>query len=257
MLENGFVKLPRSITNRSWFSDRNTLQLYVTLLLKAVFRESEFEGVKLKPGQLITSISKLMEVTCLTERQTKTALKHLKESGDITVQSTTKFSIITLNYYSDEQSDVRRDVRQDVQRSVQQNVHIRRKEKEEGTEERPKEGREEGGASPLLHSPFPSGVDNSSVLNEELDLTGFKARLVREYGSDLVERYEAKFRAWSSAKNAANVPMYPTIAKWLAADAAPQASNPPQTPAPPAPKPQKHTDTERLKAAVLASYRKM
>lgn len=253
MLENGFVKLPRSITNRSWFSDRNTLQLYVTLLLKAVFRESEFEGVRLKPGQLITSISKLMEATCLTERQTKTALKHLKESGDITVQSTTKFSIITLNYYSDEQSDIRRDVRQDVQRSVQQNVHIRRKEKEEGTEERPKEGREEGGASPT--PPLACENSSNSFLNEQADLTGIKARLVKEYGSELVELYEAKFRAWSSAKNAANVPMYPTIAKWLATDAPLRAPNYTQAAAPQAPKPNKHIDTDRLRAAVLASYK--
>lgn len=243
MLENGFVKLPRSIVTRKWFGDKNTLQLYVTLLLKATFRESEFEGVRLKPGQLITSISKLMEATGLTERQTKTALKHMKESGDIAVQSTTKFSIITLNYYSDEQSDVRRDVRQDVPQGDKQNVHISRREKEEETEERPKEEREEGGASPA--SPTPGDSSFSVISDEELDLTGIKARLVKEYGSELVERYEAKFKAWSSAKNAANVPMYPTIAKWLAMDAAPQA-----------PKPYEHIGTDRLRAAVMASYNK-
>lgn len=253
MLENGFVKLPRSITNRSWFSDRNTLQLYVTLLLKAVFRESEFEGVRLKPGQLITSINKLAEATSQSIQQTKTALKHLKKTNDITIQATPKFSIITLNSLSEEQPDNKPVNTLDNKQGNKQNNNIIRKEKEEGTEERPKEGREEGGASPT--PPLACENSSNSFLNEQADLTGIKARLVKEYGSELVELYEAKFRAWSSAKNAANVPMYPTIAKWLATDAPLRAPNSTQAAAPQAPKPNKHIDTDRLRAAVLASYK--
>lgn len=252
MLENGYVKLPRSIKTKKWFGDKNTLQLYVALLLKAAFRESEFEGVKLKPGQLITSIPKLMEATCLTERQTKTALKHLKESDDITVLSTTKFSIITLNFLFGEQAGVLPDVRQDVRQSVRQNVHNSRREKEEGKEEGSKEEGEEGGASPAALPSF----ENSFISDEELDLTGLKARLIKEYGAELVERYEAKFRAWSSAKNAVNVPLYPTIAKWLAADAAPAAPKPTKAAAPRASKPSSSFDIDRLRAAVLAGYKK-
>lgn len=243
MLENGFVKLPRSIVTRKWFGDKNTLQLYVTLLLKATFRESEFEGVRLKPGQLITSLPKLMEATCQTESQTRTALKHLKASGDITVQTTSKFSIITLNFLYEEQPDNKPDNTLDNKQGNKQHNNIIRREKEEGTEERPKEEREDGGASPA--SPTPGDSSFSVISDEVLDLTGIKARLVKEYGSELVERYEAKFKAWSSAKNAANVPMYPTIAKWLAMDAAPQA-----------PKPYEHIGTDRLRAAVMASYNK-
>lgn len=252
MLENGFVKLPRSITKRKWFNDRNTLQLYVTLLLKATFRESEFEGVKLKPGQLITSISKLGEVTCQTARQTRTALNNLKATGDIAVQATPKFSIITLNFGFDKQSDDKLDDKPVVKQGDKQNDNIIRREKEEGKEESKKEEREEGGASPAY--PTPGDNSFSVISDEELDLTGLKARLVKEYGSELVEQYEAKFRAWSSAKHAANVPMYPTIAKWLAADAAPKAPEPAKAASPQTSKPNRSFDTDRLRAAVLASY---
>lgn len=258
MLENGFVKLPRSIVTRKWFGDKNTLQLYVALLLKATFRESEFEGVKLKPGQLITSISKLGEATSQSVQQTKTALKHLKETNDIAIQTTPKFSIITLNSLSEEQQDNKPVNTLDNKQGNKQNNNIIRRDKEEGKEERTEEGREEGGASPA--SPTPADNSFSVISDEELDLTGFKARLVKEYGVELVERYEAKFRAWSSAKNAVNVPMYPTIAKWLANDAAPREKTPsspkPQRPES-KPKSKSSINTEELRRAVMEQYRRL
>lgn len=254
MLENGFVKLPREIVTRKWFGDRNTLQLYVILLLKATFKESEFEGVKLKPGQLITSTSKLGEATSQSVQQTKTALKHLKATNDITVRTTSKFSIITLNFLSEEQPDNKPDNTLDNKQGNKQHNNIIRREKEEGKEESKKEEREEGGASPA--SPTPGDNSFSVISDEVLDLTGFKARLVKEYGVELVEQYEAKFRAWSSAKHAKNVPMYPTIAKWLSMDAAPKAPSPRQNAASQNSKPNRSFDTDRLRAAVLASYKK-
>lgn len=254
MIENGFVKLQRDISQRKWFKEQNTLQMYVTLLLRAAFRDSEFEGITLRAGQLITSIRKLMEATGLTERQTRTALSHLKASHDITITSTTKFSIITLNFYPAPQPDVTRDVKRDVRQGVTQNVNIiRRKEvfKEEYQEE-------EEAASPApasAENDFPSCSNAREHLTDGYD----RQRLVKAYGNALVERYEAKFRAWAAAKHAANVPMYPTIAKWLAEDSVPQEKTPsspkPQCPES-KPKSKSSFNTEELRRAVMEQYRR-
>ncbi|MDE6731675.1 MAG: hypothetical protein K2J77_02205 [Oscillospiraceae bacterium] len=252
MLENGFVKLQRDITQRKWFKDRNTLQMYVTLLLRAAYRESEFEGITLKAGQLITSIRKLMEATYLTEQQTRTALNHLKATGDITVQSTSKFSIITLNHYPAPQPDNTRDIKRDITQGITQNINIIRK-KEECKEEYQEE---EEGASPApasVENDFSSCSNASEHLTDDLD----RQRLVKAYGNTLVERYEAKFRAWAAAKHAANVPMYPTIAKWLAMDIAPREKTPPTPQYPePVPKRKSSIDTEKLRRAVMEQYRR-
>lgn len=254
MIENGFVKLQRDITQRKWFKEQNTLQMYVTLLLRAAFRESEFEGITLKAGQLITSIRKLMETTGLTERQTRTALSHLEASHDIMITPTTKFSIITLNFYPAPQSDVTPDVTRDVKQGVTQNVNIIRK-KEEYKEEYQEAEEAASPASASAEKDFPSCSNACEHLTDGFD----RQRLVKTYGNALVEYYEAKFRVWAAAKHAANIPMYPTIAKWLAKDVAPRekTSSLPKPQCPESkPKSKSSINTEELRRAVMEQYRR-
>ncbi|MDE6728394.1 MAG: hypothetical protein K2J80_10725 [Oscillospiraceae bacterium] len=243
MVENGFVKLPRNITQKSWFKEQNTLQLYIVLLLNAAFKDIERDGYTIRAGQYVTSRSKLMEMTRLTERQTKTAIAHLKASGDISVESNTKFSIITLNNYQCQPSDVRREVQPDDPQDVRQNVCRSISDKKRIKEERNKEET----ASP--HSP--AVLNDFSACDPAKTCSGHgavcKQSLVEMYGCETVELYENKFKAWASAKNAVNVPMYPTIAKWLAQDKVPKTSAQSSSG-------KQHIDTERLRNAVMAQY---
>ena len=98
MLENGFVKLPREIVGREWFGDNATLTVYVFLLCGAAFKDIGREGYTIHKGQYVTSIKKLAEDCQQTFQQTRTALKHLKATHDITIVTSTKFSIITVNF---------------------------------------------------------------------------------------------------------------------------------------------------------------
>lgn len=94
---NGFVKLNRSIMNCEWFEDNNTLAVLVRLTLSAEWQDTTYKGVELKRGQLVTTIPKIAQSNQLTVQQTRTILDRLKSTGIITVKSTPKFSIITLN----------------------------------------------------------------------------------------------------------------------------------------------------------------
>lgn len=236
MIENGFVKLPRNIAQKSWFKEQNTMQLYIVLLLNAAFKDIDRGGYTIHAGQYATSRSKLMEMTGLTERQTKTAISHLKASGDITVESNTRFSIITLNNYGAQPSNNGRNVLPDDPRGVPQNVRRSISNAENDKEEM-------AGEAAAPHSHAVSKNDGFSEVRQAAN----KKSLVEMYGCEAVELYESKFKAWASSRNVVNVPMYPTIEKWLAQDKTPKTSA--QRAAN-----KEHIDTERLMRAVMAQY---
>ena len=93
----GFIKLSRSISACNWFEDNNTLAVLVRLTLSAEWQDTSCNGIELKRGQLITTIPQIAQSNQLTVQQTRTILNRLKSTGRITVRSTPKFSIITLN----------------------------------------------------------------------------------------------------------------------------------------------------------------
>lgn len=99
MTTEGFVKLPRTMLEWDWLDDGNTLKVYLVLLLSANWKDGEWHGIKVKRGQIITGRDSLAQKCGLSVRQVRTALEHLKSTNDITIKTTSKFSIITLNNY--------------------------------------------------------------------------------------------------------------------------------------------------------------
>lgn len=102
---NGHIKLHRKIMKWGWYSHPPTLCLFIHLLLKANWQEEEWRGISLKRGQLVTGRKSLAEQTGLTERQIRTALKNLKNTGEVTIKVSNKFSILTIVKYEDYQAD--------------------------------------------------------------------------------------------------------------------------------------------------------
>lgn len=92
----GYIKLHRKLTEWGWYSDANTFRVFIHLLLLASFHDNEFRGIKLKPGQLIAGRKQLARDLGLTEQTIRTALNHLKSTNEITIKSTNKFSVITI-----------------------------------------------------------------------------------------------------------------------------------------------------------------
>lgn len=101
MTYQGFVKVPRQLLNWRWYSNRNVRLVFLDLLMRAAWGDEEFIGVQLHRGQVAVSVAELATSNQLTVQQTRTALNNLKSTGDITTESTPKFTIITLNFYDD------------------------------------------------------------------------------------------------------------------------------------------------------------
>lgn len=95
----GFVKISDELTSWAWYGDNNTLSVYIRLLIGAVWRETEYQNTTLQRGQIATTLPKIAKENGITERQARTILDRLKATGRVSVKTTSKFSIITLNNY--------------------------------------------------------------------------------------------------------------------------------------------------------------
>jgi len=98
-LDGGFIKIDRGILDWEWYSDINTTRLFIHLILKANWKDGRFQGQEIKRGSFVTSYPKLAEETELTVNQVRTSLSKLKSTGEITVKSQSKFSVITVKNY--------------------------------------------------------------------------------------------------------------------------------------------------------------
>lgn len=85
--------------NWDWYKDNNTFKLFVHLLLEANVEDAAWMGVKVKRGQVVTSYNSLSHETGLTVSQLRTALRHLQKTGDISVNTTQFYTLITVENY--------------------------------------------------------------------------------------------------------------------------------------------------------------
>ena len=95
-LDTGFVKLHRSIINWEWYTDPSTKTLFLHLLLTVNIKKSNFQGHEIPKGSRVCSYTSLAEETGLSVRNIRTAINHLKSTGEVTVSKTPKFSIISI-----------------------------------------------------------------------------------------------------------------------------------------------------------------
>lgn len=101
----GFIKLYRRITEWEWYNDINTTRLFIHLLLTANHREQKWQGLTILPGQKITSYPHLAAENTLSVQAVRTSLNKLKSTGEITVKTTSKYSLITIQNWTDYQID--------------------------------------------------------------------------------------------------------------------------------------------------------
>ncbi|MEZ3436975.1 MAG: hypothetical protein K1W34_20685 [Lachnospiraceae bacterium] len=109
------------------------------MILKANWKDGNFRGEKIPRGSLVSSIYKLSEETSLTEREVRTAISHLKTTGEVTSRSTNKFTVFSIKNYEVYQSnDMQTGIRETGRRhsndilttTIEERKQERRKEKE-------------------------------------------------------------------------------------------------------------------------------
>lgn len=93
----GYIKLHRQLLEWEWYKNTPVKTLFIHCLLRANHADKKWQGVLIKKGSFITSYENLSIETGLSYKQVRTALDKLKLTGEVAHQTTSQYSIITIN----------------------------------------------------------------------------------------------------------------------------------------------------------------
>jgi len=103
----GWIKLHRSLVEWEWYDDINTKTLFIHLLLKASHASKKWRGITLQPGQIRMTVSDLAKETGLSTQNVRTSINKLKLTNEITIKTTNRNTLISINSWTDYQQDNR------------------------------------------------------------------------------------------------------------------------------------------------------
>jgi len=114
----GWVKLWRKSLESGLLQNHELWAFWCWCLLKATHKEHKqmvgWQTVELQPGQFIFGRKQAASELALTERKIRTCAKKLENLGNLTINSTNKYSIITIvNWETYQQSDQQSDQQND------------------------------------------------------------------------------------------------------------------------------------------------
>lgn len=99
MLEFGYIRLFRSLTSWEWYTDSNTKDVFLHLILTANYEPKKWRGITVERGQRVFSYSKLASELRLPVQPVRTAIKHLVSTGEVTCSGNREYSIVTVKNY--------------------------------------------------------------------------------------------------------------------------------------------------------------
>lgn len=98
-MSESWVKIYRRFQEWEWYGKSEMVHLFLHLLLNANVKDRKWQGLEIKRGQLITGRNRLVAETGISERVIRTCLQKLQETGEIIVEASNRFSLITICNY--------------------------------------------------------------------------------------------------------------------------------------------------------------
>lgn len=95
-MASGWIKLHRKLLEWEWYDDKNTMRLWIHILLKVNHEPKKWHGVDVLPGTFITSYSSLSEETGLSIKKIRLSLDKLENSGNVARKTTNKWQAVTV-----------------------------------------------------------------------------------------------------------------------------------------------------------------
>ena len=92
--ENYWIKLHSNIIDWEWYSDSNVMRLWIHILLKTNYKDNVYKNIPINKGTHMTSIESLSKGTGLSFSKVRNSLNKLKTTGEITIKTFNKYSII-------------------------------------------------------------------------------------------------------------------------------------------------------------------
>ena len=122
---NGYIKLHRKLVDWEWYTDVNVKVVFLHLLLTANFKKNVYQGIEVLPGQTIVGTNALAVNTGLSRQQVRTALNKLVLTNEITIKSTNKFSLITIENWSSYQFENETSTNKSTNKSTNNQPHLK------------------------------------------------------------------------------------------------------------------------------------
>lgn len=99
-MNRGYIKLWRKSLDAGWIKNHKLWVFWTYCLLKASYKEFDaivgLQVVHLLPGQFIFGLLVASKETGLSIRQIRTIIDFLRKTGNLTIKTTNKFSIISI-----------------------------------------------------------------------------------------------------------------------------------------------------------------
>lgn len=103
-MNDGYIKLYRSFLNWEWHDDQSMVTVFLHCILLANWKNKQWHGQTVERGSFVTSIVHLASICGLAPNTVRRCLKQLQGTGELTVQSSKKGTVITVNKYAGYQS---------------------------------------------------------------------------------------------------------------------------------------------------------
>lgn len=100
MDSTGFIVIQRKLLEWEWHDDPNTLALWIHILLITNWKPNRWHGIEIPRGSCLRSLGTLSEETGMTVQNIRTAITHLKSTGEITTKSTRYGLLINVINYA-------------------------------------------------------------------------------------------------------------------------------------------------------------
>ena len=209
MFINGHIVVKRTIKERGWYHDPNTLSVWVHLMVDANFKDSEWDGTIVKRGEVVSSLSELARDCNLSMQEVRTAMRKLGAYGEVLSRRVGRTSIITLcNYESyqgcqQDSNTMLTQQQQVINTTATSHQHDISEEGNKGPKEERKKkidvNRELAEAAERLYKLYPSSVIRTEGKRASLKSPSDKNKLVRllakyteEQLADIIRKYLAE-----------------------------------------------------------------
>lgn len=98
----GWISLHRKIIDWEWYSDTITFRVFFHLLITANHKDMYWKGITIKRGQTFTSYQHIideMKDKKITIKNVRTAISHLKKTGEVAAKVAGNGLLVTIVNY--------------------------------------------------------------------------------------------------------------------------------------------------------------
>lgn len=119
-MNGNYIKIFRSLLEWEWWHDPNTCRVFIYMLLKANWSDKEWKGEVIKRGSFVSSVSRIANDCDMSVDQVRTAVKHLRNTKEITTVSSAKNTVFTVLNYEKYQCDTKVNPKQNTKDSTEE-----------------------------------------------------------------------------------------------------------------------------------------